>query len=158
MFANAVEKRPFEWRMADVFAVYIMFMAVAAWCFVLPLDYSKPYIGRLFGALGILAIWRYGWWFTHFIRALIYEYVAFPKMRAAANALQASGWKPERVVFMMTTYKEHPVTTQKVLISIVREARIMGVPVSLYVGTGDVFGEMSAMYRNKCAAPSDPNH
>lgn len=141
MSVAALSKKPFIWRWDAVFAVYLQFAVIAAWFLVLPIDISEPYIGRLFTALGALAIWRYGWWLTHFVRAWIYEHHTFPEMRARANDLVASGWRPERVAFMMTTYKEHPVTTRKVLISIIREAEMIGVPCILFVGTGDPYDE-----------------
>ena len=31
--------------------------------------------------IGLLGIWRYGWWFTHAVRAVIYGRLVYPKMR-----------------------------------------------------------------------------
>ncbi len=138
---RSIKKRPFEWRFRDVVVVYLQFIIALTWFLILPLDISGPHIGRLFAALGWLAAWRYAWWMTHFFRSVIYERFVFPKWRAQADELQASGWKPKEVAFMMTTFREHPLTTQKVIISIVREAKLLDVPVTLFVGTGDSFDE-----------------
>jgi len=136
-----ISKRPFHWSLRAALIVYLQFLLAAAWILALPLDISGPHIGRLFSALGLLAAWRYSWWMTHFVRSLIYEKRVFPRLRARARALQATGWKPDRVAFMMTTFRENALTTQKVVISIVREAKLLGVPVSLFVGTGDRYDE-----------------
>ena len=141
MRVKPVEKQPFQWSFVAVALVYFQLVGALAWFLVLPLDVSSPYIARLFAALGILAIWRYAWWFNHFLRSLIYEKWVFPRMRARADELLESGWKPDSVAYMMTTFREHPVTTRKVIISIVREAQRMQVPTTLFVGTGDRYDE-----------------
>ena len=37
--------------------------------------------------LGALGMWRYGWWFTHAVRALIYGRIVYPKMREKGLSL-----------------------------------------------------------------------
>jgi len=50
-----------------------------------PLDgLASAHSGALFG-LGFLAVWRYGWGLTHFVRSNIYRSIVFPKLRAEAE-------------------------------------------------------------------------
>ncbi len=60
--------------------------------------------------LGGLAIWRYGWWLTHLIRAQIYARAVYPRLSADDAAVWAVGWRPERVHILLTTYRERPAT------------------------------------------------
>lgn len=85
---------------------------------------------------GILGIWRYSWWMIHVIRSQIYAKIIFPKRRAKANQLWASGWRPKRIIFMMTTFKELKSTTETVLQSILDECQKVNVPAKLFIGTG----------------------
>jgi glycosyltransferase Alg8 len=86
-----------------------------------------------FGALGI---WRYCWWMNHVIRSIIYGKWVFPRRRMLADQLWNSGWRPSRLYFMMTTFKELPTTTEIVLQSILDECKEVNVPVKLFIGTG----------------------
>lgn len=91
--------------------------------------------------LGTLGAWRYGWWFTHAVRAKIYENSVYPKMRAKGQAIWASGWRPRHMHFMMTTYKEHREITEMVVRSIVKEIVSSGVPGTIWLGSSDRFDE-----------------
>jgi glycosyltransferase Alg8 len=92
-------------------------------------------------SLGFIGIWRYSWWLTHFIRSLIFRYIIFPQRRIKAQALWNSGWRPNSLFVMMTTYNELPETTEKVLQTLIDECYEVGVPVKLFVGTGSLFDE-----------------
>ena len=91
--------------------------------------------------VGSLGIWRYGWWFTHAIRATIYGHIVYPKLRKKGQEIWDNGWRPRHMHFMMTTYKEHQDITEKVVRSIVREIRNSGVPGTIWLGSADRFDE-----------------
>lgn len=87
-------------------------------------------------AIGALGLWRYTWWLTHLVRALIYGRWVYPRLRTQADAAWQQGWRPERVHFMMTTFKEDVAITHAVLDSIVAQCREIDRPATLYIGTG----------------------
>lgn len=91
--------------------------------------------------IGILGIWRYGWWFTHAVRAFIYSRFVYPKMQRQGQAIWDSGWRPRHLHFMMTTYKEHRQITEMVVRSIVKEIRDSGVAGTIWLGSSDRFDE-----------------
>lgn len=91
--------------------------------------------------IGLLGIWRYGWWFTHAVRAWIYGRFVYPSMRDAGRKVWEDGWRPRHLHFMMTTYKEHRDITEKVIRSICREIREADVPGTIWLGSGDKFDE-----------------
>lgn len=91
--------------------------------------------------LGSLGIWRYGWWFTHAVRAMIYGRIVYPKMRKQGNEIWSSGWRPHHIHFMMTTYREHKEITEMVVRSIVKEVTSSGVAGTIWLGSADRFDE-----------------
>ena len=91
--------------------------------------------------IGGLGIWRYGWWFTHAVRAILYGRFVYPRMRQRGQEIWDSGWRPRHMHFMMTTYKEHREITEMVVRSIVREIRNSGVPGTIWLGSSDRFDE-----------------
>jgi glycosyltransferase Alg8 len=93
-------------------------------------------------SLGPLAVWRYGWWFLHLVRANIYASLVFPKLRKRADAVWSSGWRPPFVHFLVPTFKERPEITEAMLESIFAECRASGVPARIFVVTGDVSDEL----------------
>jgi len=88
-------------------------------------------------ALGPIAVWRYGWWMLHVLRAIVYARCVFPPLRRRADELWASGWRPPVVHFVMTTFKEKPEVTRAVLASIFDECRSCAAPSNIIIGTGD---------------------
>lgn len=100
--------------------------------------------------MGLVGLWRYGWWSTHLIRSCIYRYLLFPKYRKAADQLWQQGWRPQRLYFMMTTYRELPAITEKVMQSILDECNEIGIPAHLFVGIGaDSDKEVIEQFLNK---------
>lgn len=91
--------------------------------------------------IGSLGIWRYGWWFTHAIRAQIYRRWVYTKLQREANKIWDQGWRPHHIHFMMTTFREHRAVTELVIESICRQLREIGVPGTLWLGSGDIYDE-----------------
>lgn len=92
-------------------------------------------------SLGPLAIWRYGWWFLHLVRANVYGRLVFPKLRRRRDELWARGRRPKFLHFMVTTFKERPEITRAVLESIFVECRRSGIPGRIFFATGDASDE-----------------
>lgn len=136
-----LSRTSFEWRLADI-GKLLALLAVIYWI-VLQVP-NKLWDGdslHLLGAIGVISAWRYGWWLTHFIRAQIFAHIVYPRKRRRADALWASGWRPQNLYFMMTTYKEDRLVTEKVITSILNEAASVGVPTRIFIGTGDQYDE-----------------
>lgn len=82
---------------------------------------------------GVLGVWRYLWWFTHFIRALIYNQITFGKIRYQCSQLLNQGWRPNKVVFMVTAFNESEHVLQQMLSSLNREADLIARPCEVYL-------------------------
>lgn len=127
----------FQLRPRDVFALYLYFAVLVAGILLVPRDLADASAARgILAGLGILGIWRFGWWFLHFVRAQIYTRVVYARLRREGLARWEAGWRPREVAFMMTTFREDPVTTRTVLDGIVAELGRIGVRGRLVVGSG----------------------
>ncbi|MDP6391223.1 MAG: glycosyltransferase, partial [Alphaproteobacteria bacterium] len=127
------------------FCFYKLFLYFGVCYFALdslPNTLWDPEVRRATLLIGALGIWRFGWWFIHFIRAMIYRHIVFPRMRERADELWQSGWRPHHAHFMLTTFKEHPETTRKVIESICRELAWSGVPGTIWLGSADESDEL----------------
>ncbi len=100
-----------------------------------------PHTMTITFTIGLLGVWRYGWWFTHAVRALIYGRLVYPKMRDAGQKIWNNGWRPRHLHFMMTTYREHREITEMVVRSIIGEIVSSGVPGTIWLGSSDRFDE-----------------
>ncbi|MCB1519434.1 MAG: glycosyltransferase [Hyphomicrobiaceae bacterium] len=91
--------------------------------------------------MGVLGIWRYSWWMTHWMRALYFANVKYPRMRDAAAQTWARGWRPRHVHFQMTTFREHREISEAVIRAIVSEIRSVGVPATIWLGSSEASDE-----------------
>jgi glycosyltransferase Alg8 len=126
-------------RMIFQFAA-LLALLIAALVFW-PNNFFNPNLINITFVLGSLGIWRFGWWFTHAVRAEIFSRVKFPKMRSAANIVWASGWRPRHLHIQMTTYFEEPAITRRVIGSILGQIKREGIPTTLWIGTGSSYDE-----------------
>ncbi len=130
-----------KWGAADLFKLYLYFGGLFVALTALPNSLWDPELRQFTLLIGALGIWRYAWWSIHLARAKLYEKRIYPRLRAAASEVWVSGWRPGRIHFMMTTYKENRQVTEKVIASICRELRAAGARGTLWVGSGDAHDE-----------------
>lgn len=71
--------------------------------------------------IGIIALWRYSWGLTHFIRALIYKNIVFPKYRRIERQ-NANDLMPSKIYLLVTSFRIESQTTLDVFRSTIREA------------------------------------
>ncbi len=114
----------------------LVILTIAAAAIVTPNRFFDAQVLHLSIALGILGIWRFGWWFNHARRSEFYANGLWPGKRARAEAIWAAGWRPRRLHIQMTTYKEEPAITRLVLGSIIAQIRAERIPTSLWIGCG----------------------
>ncbi len=126
---------------SNLLPLYLYVTALVLALLHLPNNVWNPRTHQVLAGLGLIGLWRYGWWAVHLVRAKWFTHRVYPRERAAADALWAGGWRPRHLYFMMTTFKEAPDITRAVLRSIVDECRRARLPAQLFVGTGSHFDE-----------------
>ena len=104
---------------------------------LLPNSIYSPELREVTYIIGILGVWRYGWWFNHFARAKIYEKIAYPRTAARALEVWQSGWRPRHIHIQMTTFREHREISEAVIRGLVQQIRECGVPATLWLGSSE---------------------
>jgi mannuronan synthase len=139
--AGNARRVPGLWTPRAVFgiALYVGICLVAL--SLLPAGSWTKDVQSLVAFLGVVGVWRYGWWLTHLMRAQIYQRRTFPAIRARADALWATGWRPERVHILMTTFRERRETAEAVVRGICDEIRSMGRPAIVWIGSAEARDE-----------------
>lgn len=131
-----------KWTPRFLLQFAILWGVIAALVLTVPNRFFDPTLRHVTILLGVLALWRFGWWFTHALRAEYYRRLKWPPIRRAADALWASGWRPGRLHIQMTTYFEEPAITRAVIGSILQQIRHARIPTTLWIGTGSAYDEM----------------
>lgn len=149
-----------SWRVPSQFVFSeeaVLLRRGASWRFQLPLlllmlsfgvclaDTVGDFLAWLGHRLGILLMfggigcWRWGWFALQSVRAMLYRYWMFPRLRVrAARAVAENGPVPELAI-LAVTYKEKPWITRAVFGSVFRElASVDGLkcPPKVVVATG----------------------
>lgn len=130
-----------KWALPQILQFAILLVTLASAMVLWPNNFFHPDLLQVTVVLGTLGIWRFGWWFTHAVRAEIFARFRWPGMRRHAETVWHSGWRPRRLHIQMTTYYEDPAITRRVIGSIIGQIRREGIPTKLWIGTGASFDE-----------------
>ncbi|SMY07655.1 glycosyltransferase [Flavimaricola marinus] len=131
-----------KWHVSQLMLLLLLISGLGWMLTGLPNRFLQPDVMHITVVLGSLGLWRFGWWFTHAVRAEIYRKLVWPGKREAASQLWANGWRPGRLHIQMTTYFEEPAITKRVIGSILGQIRAEQIPTTLYIGTGSSYDEM----------------
>ena len=129
--------KKFQWKFKDLFFLYLYLGFLVIAFATLPNNIWDVTQSKFVIFLGVVAIWRYSWWFLHLIRAMIYRLVIFPHRRRKADRLWESGWRPKYLYFMITTYNEERDIIEACVKSILDAIYEIGVPAKLFVGSAE---------------------
>ena len=130
-----------RWSLMHFTAFLLLVMGLLWLLANVPNRFFNPSVLHISVVLGVLGLWRFGWWFTHALRAQVYARAKWPGMRKRADALWNMGWRPKRLHIQMTTYFEEPSITKRVIGSILGQVRCERIPTSIYIGTGSAYDE-----------------
>lgn len=72
--------------------------------------------------VGVIGAWRYGWAAVNYLRAVYYQAVAYPRLKARARAAHAAEPVRGHAYFLITSYKIDTATTQRVYRALFRAA------------------------------------
>ena len=116
-------RRGAGWRWQSAMLVALVFCVAAL--AVTSGDVAATFRHRLeiFLLLGGIAVWRWGWFVVQSVRAMVYRYWAFPRLRRQAEraaSVDERGPVPE-VTILAVTYHERPWITETVFKSVYSE-------------------------------------
>ena len=85
-------------------------------------------------AIGLIGIWRYGWWSIHLARAVIYRNHVYPRLRRDADRRAEH---PDHIFVLVTSFRIRPEVTYRVYESILRNAASYGIPTTVIASLSD---------------------
>ena len=88
-------------------------------------------------SIGVIGLWRYSWWFTHYFRGLVYRRIVFPKLRKRADEATERGFRPSHVYVLCTSYRMDPQVTYAVYEGVIRNALDYQVPTTIFAAISD---------------------
>lgn len=106
------------------FTIYTLLLILAV--LHLPPIALQPGSQQFIFVVGGIAIWRYSWGLTHFIRAILYKNIVFPKYRKLEKQ-HADDLMPSKIYLLITSFRIDADTSLKVFRSAVQEAIACGV-------------------------------
>lgn len=135
----------------SVWAHLLYVIAIVAFAAELPTEAYGMVGGGFIGAVGFLAIWRYGWGFLHFIRALIYRMRVFPRMRRIADELVAA--EAPNTYLLVTTFRIDTAVTARVYKAAFEAALAAPGKVTVVASLVEAGDQrlVKALYRSICA-------
>jgi glycosyltransferase Alg8 len=134
-------RRPSKWNLRVCFGLLLWLSLITIALLSTPSMLWDDEYQHVVFVVGGFGLWRFGWWANHVIRAAIYGKVVYPKLKADAERAWARGPRPQRVHFMVTTFRERPEITTAVVRSIIGEVRSTGMAATLWLGSGDQIDE-----------------
>jgi len=127
---DAIEtERPFEGlrETAEWLAMIALIMAVAM---LLPHSTLTPGDAYFLVAVGFVGMWRYTLRAIHFLRAMWFLHVSYPRLRELAERA-GSAADPSHVYFLATSFRIDPHTTGRVYRAVIDEAVACGYPATV---------------------------
>lgn len=126
-----------KWNCLGLLNISIYLATCILLVILIPNKIFDPKVSQITFVIGALGIWRYGWWFTHAVRAFIYGRFVYPNIRKNADKIWQDGWRPHHLHFMMTTFREDRGISEKVVRSILREIKTSGVSGTIWLGSAE---------------------
>jgi glycosyltransferase Alg8 len=130
-----------KWNLAVLLKIALYVSLCIVLLTLVPNRLFDPEVRQVTYTIGAIGLWRFGWWFTHAVRALIYSRITYPRIRRQAEEAVGTGWRPRHLHFMMTTFRERREITEAVVRGIVIQVREAGAPATVWLGSGDVIDE-----------------
>lgn len=132
----------------------IFTLALVAAILLLPPIALDPSSKQFIFVVGAIAIWRYGWGLTHFVRAIIYKNIVFPKYRKLERE-HHTNLMPSKIYLLVTSFRIETDTSLKVFRSIISEAVDCGVEVSIVASLVEKADEKMVKEVFKSMSPPD---
>jgi len=140
-------------RLLRAIPIVAFYFALAFMIYIYLPDRAREIPLESLAVLGLIGMWRYLWLITHCIRATIYEYLAYPRMQFRASQIPEDEKYPDRMFFLIPTFKEKEKVTRKMLQSVLSELAAIPSQATIIVNAGapdedDIFREVFADFPN----------
>lgn len=116
-------------------AIFYFLLSFAIFYSIWPYFYYVK--GEKLIVLGLFAAWRYGWLALNYIRSFIYYYIRYPRLRRQTLRLPETEKYPERLFFLIPSFKEEPWVSVESFQSILSNLEGLPCKTTLVVATGE---------------------
>ena len=123
-------------RLLRAVPVVLFYLAIVVVVFLMLPEKAQRIPLESIVVFGLIGMFRYAWVITHCVRAAIYEYYMYPKLRFAADNLPEDERMPERLFVIIPTAGEKPEVSRQMLGSVLDEAATVSSQVVIVVNAG----------------------
>ena len=116
------------------FIIYTVLLLLAL--YFLPQEAFDSQSRQFIFILGGLAIWRYGWGLTHYLRHLIYRHYSFPRLRRLAPPDDIT-LLPSHIYLLITSFRIDEKTSKAVYNAAISEALACRIPATIIASIVD---------------------
>jgi glycosyltransferase Alg8 len=110
-----------HWLPEGILGFLIYTLALFSALLLLPPTALDPASRQFIFIVGAVALWRYSWGMIHFIRAMIYKNLIFPKYRKREEK-NRNDLMPSKVYLLVTSFRIETETSLQVFRSVIQEA------------------------------------
>lgn len=135
------------------FAIYTVLLLILV--SFLPSTALDPASQQFLLVVGGLAVWRYTWGMTHFLRSIWYRKVTFPRLRAKSLANEEA-LMPPHMYLLVTSFRIEALTSVKVFHAAIKEAIECGVPTTVVASIVELADEF--MVKEIFRSQNPPEH
>ncbi len=114
-------------------ASFYLFIVFTTFYFLYPRIHLLK--GEIVIALTFFGIWRYSWMILNYIRAFIYRYHLYPKLKKQISQLPLDKKYPKDLYFMIPSYKEEPWVSKETFKALIREVEKIPSNITVIVST-----------------------
>ncbi len=124
-----IEETPSVWRIETLLGFIYISLTIGAIALIVEFSPAQR-ATTFFSTVGMIAVWRYSWMFTHFARAWVFLKHRYPTMRFEADEA-ASRTKVDHVYAIVMSYKVDPVEYTAVYDALIKNAIDYGQPTTI---------------------------
>jgi glycosyltransferase Alg8 len=101
----------------------------------LPRDVGDEAVAGL-ALIGAIGAWRYIWLLIHCVRAALYEFLVYPKIRFETDSMPDDEKYPGRLFYVIPTFREKPEVSRRSLNSVLDEVASLPCETIIFVNAG----------------------
>ncbi|WP_419189962.1 glycosyltransferase [Stieleria marina] len=123
-------------RLIRAVPVVLFYLAIIVVVFLMLPEKAQRIPLESIVVLGLIGLFRYGCVITHCVRAALYEYYMYPKLRFAADNLPEDQKMPGKLYVIIPTAGEKPDVSRQMLGSVLDEAATVSSKIIIIVNAG----------------------
>ena len=143
-------------RLIRAIPVILFYFAIIFFVFMLLPNDAKKMPLHSIAVIGLVGAARYLWLVTHCARAAIYEHYFYPRLQFAIRQMPEEEKYPERLFFLIPTWREKPEVSKQMLTSVLDEVARVPCETTILVNAGS--DEEDELFREVISSHHEGEH